>query len=106
MTKKEFLGLRGRCHGHFQRLDSRLARARFELRSPTTNVVPGGARTYKNVHRYFNPWIAIHTAERHSVNLTAMGSAERGSACSTETQAPARTRLIADDTLLSRQPRE
>ena len=41
----------------------------------SANVIPGRAGTDEDVHLYLNAGIAIHAAERDSVNPTVMGAA-------------------------------
>jgi hypothetical protein len=77
-----------------------------KLRRVPTDMIPGSFGTNEYVHFNLHARVAVDTAERYTVNLPIVYSAQRGSAGTTEAQPPPRCRFIFNQIFLSTDPKE
>jgi len=75
-----------------------------ELRRGPSNVIPWRLGSDENVRLDLDAGIAVDASQRHPMNLSFVGAAERGSADAAKAKAPARDRLVANEPLLSARP--
>jgi hypothetical protein len=78
----------------------------MELRRGSSDVVPWGPRTHKDVHIDLHSRIPVHTAKRDTVDFPFVHPAKRGATRTAETHPPSESGPVVRQIVFPGRPRE